>query len=88
MAVLLEPMWKCTGMFRSEHTCHSGSQARLARSGDPASCGSEVMLIPRNPSPAALFVSSMQRLTSHAGIRVIGMKRFPDVSIISAMASL
>ena len=46
-------MWKCTGSWSSAHTSQSGSQARLARSGEPRSCGSEVMLTPRSPRRGA-----------------------------------
>ena len=46
----LAPMWKCTGSSSSAQTSQNGSQARLARSGAPRSCGSDVMFTPRAPS--------------------------------------
>ena len=52
MPVTLAPMWKCTGSSRPEQASQNGSQARWARSGAPRSCGSDVMLTPRAPSPA------------------------------------
>ena len=42
-------MWKCTGISSDAHASHTGSHARLARSGDPRSCGSEVRFTPRRP---------------------------------------
>ena len=49
IGVLLPPMWKFTGISRSAHTSHSGSQCRLARSGKPSLCGSALVLTPRKP---------------------------------------
>ena len=58
MVVRLAPMWKCTGRCRSAQTSQSGSHARLARSGAPRSCGSEVRLTPRSPRPATRSAST------------------------------
>ena len=81
-------MWKWTGSRRSWHTSQNGSHAGSAKSGEPVSCGSEVMLTPRKPRPAMRSASRTQAATSHAGMTGIGMKRFPDHSCSSAMASL
>ena len=51
-------MWKCTGRCWSEHTSHSGSQARLARSGPPTSLGSDVMFTPRRSMDATRLASA------------------------------
>ena len=47
MAVMLAPMWKCTGSCSSVQVSQNGSHARFARSGAPRSCGSDVMFTPR-----------------------------------------
>ena len=88
MAVTLAPMWKCTGSWSSAHTSQNGSQARLARSGAPRSCGSDVMFTPRMPSAATRFASATQVSTSHAGMSGIGRSRLPDSAWISAIRSL
>ena len=41
IAVRLAPMWKWIGSSRSAQTSHRGSQATLARSGEPRSWGSK-----------------------------------------------
>ena len=88
MPVTLAPMWKCTGSSRSEQTSQNGSQARLARSGAPRSCGSDVMFTPRAPSPATRFASCTHASTSHAGMSGRGRRRLPESAWISAIASL
>ena len=88
MPVTLAPMWKCTGSWSSVHASQNGSQARLARSGAPRSCGSDVMLTPRAPSAATRLASATQASTLHAGISGIGSRRLPESAWISAMPSL
>ena len=73
IAVRLEPMWKWTGSSRSAQTSQSGSQARLARSGEPRSWGSEVMFTPRSPSSEIRWASRTHPSMSQAGR--IGMGR-------------
>ena len=46
----------------------TGPTPRLARSGAPRSCGSEVMFTPRVPSAATRLASATHVSTSHAGI--------------------
>src|SRR3569623_1563961 len=43
MPVTDAPMWKCTGSFRPAQVSQNGSHSRLARSGAPRSCGSDVL---------------------------------------------
>ena len=42
-------MWKWTGSCRLWHASQKGSHAGSAKSGEPVSCGSDVMLTPRKP---------------------------------------
>ena len=88
IAVRLAPMWKWIGSSRSAQTSHSGSQARLARSGDPRSWGSEVMLMPRRPSSATRCASRTQPSMSQAGRIGMGRSRLFVRSWISARESL
>ena len=88
IAVWLAPMWKWTGRCSSQHTSHSGSHSRLARSGAPRSWGSDVMFTPRAPSPATRRASCTHVVTSHAGISGSGNSRLPESAWISAMPSL
>ena len=78
-------MWKWTGRWRSAHTSQSGSQSRWARSGEPASCGSEVMFTPRKPRPAQRSASRTHSSMLHAGSTGIGRNRLFDHSCSSAM---
>ena len=67
-------MWKWTGRCRSAQTSHSASQSRWARSGDPASWGSEVMFTPRKPRPAQRSASRTHSSMLHAGRTGIGQE--------------
>ena len=64
-------MWKCTGSCSELHASHSGSHARLARSGAPTSCGSAVRFTPRRPRPAGAVCFA------HAGVDVPRGKQAP-----------
>ena len=88
IAVRLAPMWKWTGSSRSAQTSHSGSHARLARSGEPRSWGSEVMLTPRRPRSATRFASRTQPSMSQAGRIGMGSSRLLVLLWISARESL
>ena len=84
----LAPMWKCTGSCSSVHVSQNGSHARLARSGAPRSCGSDVMFTPREPLAATRFASATAASMSHAGMSGSGSRRLPESAWISAMPSL
>ena len=81
-------MWKCTGISSDAHASHTGSHARLARSGEPRSCGSDVRFTPRRPSSCARCTSRTHASMSHAGRIAIGSRRLPDSAWSSAFASL
>src|SRR3954464_3072851 len=86
--VWLAPMWKCTGRGNSSHTSQNGAPSGLPRSGDPESCGSEVMFRPRYPIAAQRFASRTHSSTLHAGMIGMGTSRPFDDSCVSAKASL
>ena len=81
-------MWKLTGIARSEHTCHTGSQWGIAMSGSPASSGLEQVTTPRRPLAWQRSISRTAASRSHHGSNAMPNTRWPLASWNSARASL